>query len=30
MTGKAELWHVVVRKGIVRNKYLEELRDSFI
>jgi len=30
LTGKAELWHVVVRKGIVRNKYLEELRDSFI
>lgn len=29
LTGKAELWHVMVRKGIVRNKYLEELRDNF-
>lgn len=29
LTGKAELWHIIVRKGIIRNKYLEELRDSF-
>lgn len=28
LTHHAELWHVVVRKGIVRNKYLEELRDG--
>lgn len=28
LTGKAELWHIVVRRGIVRNKYLEDLRDS--
>ena len=28
LTHNAELWHVVVRKGIVRNKYLEELRYS--
>jgi predicted NAD-dependent protein-ADP-ribosyltransferase YbiA (DUF1768 family) len=27
LTGQAELWHVVVRQGIVRNKYLEELRE---
>jgi len=30
LTGQAELWHVVVRKGIIRNKYLEELRDYFV
>jgi predicted NAD-dependent protein-ADP-ribosyltransferase YbiA (DUF1768 family) len=30
LTGKAELWHIVVRKGIIRNKYLEDLRDSLI
>lgn len=28
LTLNAELWHVIVRKGIVRNKYLEELRDE--
>jgi len=28
LTGKAELWHVISRKGIVRNVYLEELRDA--
>jgi len=28
LTGKAELWHIIVRKGIIRNKYLEDLRDS--
>jgi predicted NAD-dependent protein-ADP-ribosyltransferase YbiA (DUF1768 family) len=28
LTKKAELWHVMVRKGIVRNKYLEDLRDN--
>ncbi len=27
-TRHAELWHVVVRKGIIRNKYLEELRNN--
>lgn len=30
LTGKAELWHVISRKGIVRNKYLEDLRDSLL
>ena len=28
LTKNAELWHVMVRKGIIRNKYLEDLRDS--
>ena len=28
LTKDAELWHVMVRKGIVRNKYLEDLRDN--
>lgn len=28
LTNKAELWHVISRRGIVRNIYLEELRDS--
>jgi predicted NAD-dependent protein-ADP-ribosyltransferase YbiA (DUF1768 family) len=27
LTGSAQLWHVMVRKGVVRNKYLEDLRD---
>ena len=27
-TRNAELWHVMVRRGIVRNKYLEDLRDN--
>lgn len=27
LTGNAQLWHVMVRKGVVRNKYLEDLRD---
>lgn len=27
-TRNAELWHVMVRKGIVRNKYLEDLREE--
>jgi len=30
LTRDAELWHVMVRKGIVRNKYLEELRNRFL
>jgi len=29
LTQNAELWHVMVRKGIIRNKYLEDLRDNF-
>jgi predicted NAD-dependent protein-ADP-ribosyltransferase YbiA (DUF1768 family) len=29
LTHKAELWHVISRKGIVRNIYLEELREIF-
>ena len=28
LTGNAELWHVISRNGVVRNKYLEELRDA--
>ena len=28
LTNKAELWHFIIRKGIVRNKYLELLRDE--
>ena len=28
LTGKAELWHIIARKGIIRNKYLEDLRDG--
>lgn len=27
-THHAELWHVIVRRGIVRNKYLEDLREK--
>lgn len=30
LTGNAELWHVVNRKGIVRNKYLEDLRENLL
>lgn len=29
-TQKAELWHVMVRRGIVRNKYLEDLRNNLL
>jgi len=29
LTKNAELWHVICRKGIVRNTYLEELRELF-
>jgi predicted NAD-dependent protein-ADP-ribosyltransferase YbiA (DUF1768 family) len=29
LTKNAELWHVMSRKGIVRNAYLEELRKLF-
>ena len=28
LTKDAELWHVIMRKGIVRNKYLEDLREN--
>lgn len=28
LTNKAELWHVISRVGLIRNKYLEELRDN--
>ena len=28
-TKNAQLWHIISRKGIVRNQYLEELRDTF-
>ena len=28
LTGNAELWHVISRNGVIRNKYLEELRDA--
>jgi predicted NAD-dependent protein-ADP-ribosyltransferase YbiA (DUF1768 family) len=27
-TQNAQLWHVISRKGIVRNQYLEDLRDN--
>lgn len=30
LTRNAELWHVMARKGIVRNQYLEELRDELL
>jgi predicted NAD-dependent protein-ADP-ribosyltransferase YbiA (DUF1768 family) len=30
LTRNAELWHVINRKGIVRNQYLEELRNLFV
>ena len=30
LTGNAELWHVISRNGVVRNKYLEELRDAIL
>jgi predicted NAD-dependent protein-ADP-ribosyltransferase YbiA (DUF1768 family) len=30
LTNRAELWHVVVRKGIIRNEYLEKLRDELL
>lgn len=29
LTQNAELWHVIMRKGIVRNKYLEKLRNKY-
>jgi predicted NAD-dependent protein-ADP-ribosyltransferase YbiA (DUF1768 family) len=29
LTNNAELWHVMTRKGIIRNVYLEELREQF-
>jgi predicted NAD-dependent protein-ADP-ribosyltransferase YbiA (DUF1768 family) len=29
LTNNAELWHVMARRGIIRNVYLEELRDKF-
>jgi hypothetical protein len=30
LTKEAELWHVMIRKGIVRNQYLEDLRDKYL
>lgn len=30
LTQHAELWHVMMRKGIIRNKYLEDLRNKYI
>jgi predicted NAD-dependent protein-ADP-ribosyltransferase YbiA (DUF1768 family) len=30
LTRDAQLWHVISRKGIIRNVYLEELRSSLI
>lgn len=28
LTRNAELWHIISRKGIIRNKYLEDLRKN--
>jgi predicted NAD-dependent protein-ADP-ribosyltransferase YbiA (DUF1768 family) len=30
LTKNAELWHVIVRKGIIRNEYLENLRNELL